>query len=260
MMKRKICGFVLAAFLIVVANAYADQTLQQKLNGVWERSKTIKDPAVLKLDFQKHTFEQAFYFNEVLYKKSLDANPELTRELLQPRQTGTFKIVSEKGSNIICDFFYDQGWAITLDLQDNGDLKLLMGMALPTRAEAVKHQDKFLTLTPPKDNNGLDGVWVTRRSGRTMALIINQAKKPEPEMTLVNVDRLIPESDADWYASSGDRINGDLIVLNADDGLTAARFDKWRTRETLTLNPDGALFITSPLNKDNVYTRFKADQ
>jgi hypothetical protein len=263
MMKRKICGFFLLAFLIVAANAYADQTLRQKINGAWECSETIRHGAkraVLKLDFQKHTFEETFYFDEALYKKRLEVNPELTRELLQPKQTGTFKIVSETGDSLICDFFYDQGLAITLDLQDNGDLKFLGGMALPTRAEAVKHQDKFLTLTPQKGNNGLDGIWVTRISGRTMALIIKQAQKPKPEMILVSAESLIPESDVDWYASGGHRIDGDLVVLNADEGLTSARFDKWRTRETLTLNADGTLFIASPLNNDNVYTRVEADQ
>lgn len=249
--------------MVVVANAYADEALQQKLDGVWECSETVRHGAkrtVLKLNFQEGTFEETFYFDDVLYKKRLEENPTLTRELFQPKHTGTFKIVSETNNSMICDFFYDQGVAITLDLQENGDLKFFGGMALETRAEAVKHHDKFFTYAPQKNNNGLDGVWVTRESGQTLALIINQARKPDPYMTMIGAGNILPKPDTDWDTVKGDRIDGNLNILSVNDGLTAARFDKWRTRENLTLNTDGTLFLTSSITNDNVYTRVKADQ
>ena len=79
-------------------------------------------------------------------------------------------------------------------------------------------------------------------------------------MTMISAGNILTEPDTNWNTVTGRGIDGYLNILSVNDGLTAARFDKWRTRETLTLNTDWTLFLTSSLNNDNVYTRVKAAQ
>lgn len=263
MKKHWFFGYVCLFLLTVATVAQADETLQQKLNGTWELVKT-KNPEheqeILKLDFQRFTFEEQTVYNEDFYKKELADNPEMARELLPTKISGTFKVIAEDGNTLTFDFFSDMGLSVTLEIQDDGRLNLLGGLALTTKAEAVKYKNLFFTYVPRKNNNGLDGVWVAPENDS--AIIINQAKKPKPEMALLFADKnQTLKPDADGTGFDGNRVDGDLIIKGNSDGLIAARLENLRTRESLTLNADGTLSIKSHLTGENdVYIRVKEDQ
>lgn len=73
-------------------------------------------------------------------------------------------------------------------------------------------------------------------------------------MFLLRSDQSELGGDADGF--DGLKTNGDLIITGTNEGLTTAEFKNCRVRETLTLNTDGTMSVTT----GDMYTKVTSGQ